>query len=87
MGIATYYGGPKGRDMRQYLSDNVYAPIDNIYAMVDDNYAMKDDNYVTVMMRQSLVVADKRLLSQFASYSVYNVVGKYHGYYTAIPAN
>jgi len=25
------YGGPKGHAMRQYLSDNVYAPIDNIY--------------------------------------------------------
>jgi len=31
------YGGPEGRAMRQYLSDNVYATIDNIYAMVDDN--------------------------------------------------
>ena len=44
------YGGPKGRAMRQYLSDNVYATIDNIYAMVDDNYTMIDDNYATMMM-------------------------------------
>ena len=62
-------------------------PIDNIYAMVDDNYMMIDDKYVTMMMWQSPVVADKRTLSWFASYSVYIVVGKYHGYYTAIPAN
>ena len=41
---------------------------------------MKDDNYATMMIRQSLAVADKRSLSQFASYSGYNVVGKYHGY-------
>ena len=85
----VYYGGPEGRAMRQYLSDNVYATIDNIYAMVDDNYTMIDDNYATMMMWRSLVVADKRPLSQFASYSVYIVVGKYHSYYklTAIPAN
>ena len=51
------YGGPEGRAMRQYLSDNVYATIDNIYvtidniyAMVDDNYTMIDDNYATMMM-------------------------------------
>ena len=44
------YGGPKGRAMRQYLSDNVYVTIDNIYAMVDNNYTMIDDNYATMMM-------------------------------------
>jgi len=41
--IRSNYGGPKGRAMHQYLSDN-------IYVMVDDNYVMIDDKYVTMMM-------------------------------------
>ena len=56
--------------MRQYLSDNVYVMIDNIYAKADDNYAMIDDKYATMMMWRLLVVADKRPLLGFASYSV-----------------
>jgi len=48
--LLAFYGGPKGRAVCQYLSDNSYAPIDNIYAMVDNNYAMIDNNYVTMMM-------------------------------------
>ena len=45
--LADLYGGPKGRAMRQYLSDSIYATIDNIHATIDDNSATVDNSYAT----------------------------------------
>ena len=46
--ITEVYGGPKGRAMRQYPSDIIYATIDGFYATVDDIYGTIDDNYATI---------------------------------------
>jgi len=47
------YGGPKGRTMRQFLSDSIYATINNNHATVDNSYATIDNNDTTKAMRRS----------------------------------
>ena len=68
VGNWQYYGGPKGRAMRQYLSDSIhatvdddYVTVDNNYVMVDNNYVMVDNNYATMSMRQFTMMTRRKL--------------------------
>jgi len=44
------YGGPKGRAMRQYLSDNDYATIDGLYVTIDNSYVTIEGKQATISM-------------------------------------
>ena len=55
------YGGPKGRAMRQYLSDSIYAKINNIHVMIDNNYATVDNSYATMSMRRLPIMTRQKL--------------------------
>ena len=66
--VTLVYGGPKGRAMRQYLSDSIhatvddnYVTVDNNYVMVDNNYVMVDNNYATMSMRQFTMMTWRKL--------------------------
>ena len=57
----NYYGGPKGRAMRQYLSDSIHATVDDNYVTVDNKYVMVDNNYATMSMRQFTMMTRQKL--------------------------
>ena len=66
--LVKFYGGPKGRAMRQYLSksiyatiDNIYVTIDNMYVTIDDDYATADNSYATMLMRQLTIMTRQKL--------------------------
>ena len=49
------YGGPIGRAMRQYLSDNNYATIDVFYVTIDNNDVTIEDKQATLPMRRLMI--------------------------------
>ena len=52
---------PKGRAMRQYLSDSICATIDNIYVTIDDTYMTVDNSYATILMWQLTIMTRQKL--------------------------